>query len=238
MMALALGCSSTGGASGDGRVFVPETVPANLQEGERGVSLKLVAFTLVQGTKGPEFYAAVKNDGAVPSCNAGMMTELFDEGGNSLAMVGSALRGKQLYRLGTDTLLDCLDPGAIGMAASTGFAPDVTVSSVAALKYRFPTFEVDGIEALKGITFDAIRPVAAGGGTGFQGTLRNDSTVAVRNPNALVFALNRVGRPLGAGFASATRDLAPGDTWAFETSAVAEAGVDAAAFVSLSIAAY
>jgi hypothetical protein len=232
-----MGTGGAGGSAGpgDGRLFVPESLPASLQEGEVGVTLKLVAFTLVQGGMGPEFYAAVKNEGTAPSCNAGMMTELFDQSGDSVAMVGSALRGKQLYRLGSDAILNCIDPGQIGMAASTGFAADVIVSSVSALKYRFPTFEVDGIEPFTGIAVDSIKTITASGGSTFQGTLRNGSARAVSNPSVAIFPVNRVGRPLGAGLDSETRDLAPGDSWQFETNSVPDGGADVVAYASIAV---
>ena len=52
-----------GADAGDDRLFVPEDLPNTPHEGEVGVTLKLVASTLVQGAAGPELYAAVRNDG-------------------------------------------------------------------------------------------------------------------------------------------------------------------------------
>lgn len=61
--------------------------------------MNLVAFSLLQGTTGPAFYAAIRNDGNAPSCNAGMMTDFIDKSGQTVASVGRPLLSKQFYRL-------------------------------------------------------------------------------------------------------------------------------------------
>ena len=119
-LALPLACSGgMAGAPGDDRLFVPEDLPNTPRAGEVGVTLKLVASTLVQGPTGAELYAAVRNDGNAPSCEAGMMTDFIDKAGQTVVSVGTALYSKQLYRLDATTIISCIDPGQIAMAAAT-----------------------------------------------------------------------------------------------------------------------
>src|SRR5688572_9841350 len=86
-LAIPLGCSGSGGASagtggssgasggiggvggiggqpGDDLLFVPVGLPNTPYD--QVTTLTLVAFTLVEGANGPEIYAAVRNDGAMP----------------------------------------------------------------------------------------------------------------------------------------------------------------------------
>ena len=59
----------------------------------------------------------------------------------------------------------------------------------------------------------------------------NDFDVSVSNPNVFVFPVNGVGRPLGIASASSDVELAPGESWAFETNAITASGENAFAFV-------
>ncbi|HEX6271646.1 MAG TPA: hypothetical protein VFZ53_01335, partial [Polyangiaceae bacterium] len=59
------GSAGAAGQTGDGRSFVPDDLPNTEVNGEGG--LTLTAFTLVAGATGPEFYAAVRNDGETPA---------------------------------------------------------------------------------------------------------------------------------------------------------------------------
>ena len=94
VVALVLPLACSGGmaaAPGDDRLFVPEGLPNMPREGEVGVTLKLVAWTLVQGPTAAELYAAIRNDGNAPSCEAGMMTDFIDKAGQTVATVGTAV---------------------------------------------------------------------------------------------------------------------------------------------------
>jgi hypothetical protein len=232
-LAFPLGCS--GGSStapGDDRLFVPEDLPNTPQEGEIGVTLKVVAFTLQQGPNGPQLFAAVKNEGTTPSCNPGMVTEFFDKSGQSVASVGVALKTKQLYALDSSTFVGCIDPGQVGMSASTTLPSAIVIEELGSLKHNFPTFGLDGIVPVAGFTVGQIQTVAVSGGSSFKGTFTNGLEVTVKDPNVTIFPVNRVGRPLGVATSSGTTELAPGGTWSFETSTVTDAGADQVAYPS------
>ena len=67
---------ATAGRAGDDLLFVPDGLPNTNLDGDRAGGLKLVAFTLVREAKGQSLYAAVKNEGNTPVCEAGMTTVL------------------------------------------------------------------------------------------------------------------------------------------------------------------
>jgi hypothetical protein len=236
-LVLPLACSGNGAdQSGDGRLFVPEDVPNTPREGEVGVTLKLVASTLVQGAAGPELYAAVRNDGDTPSCNAGMMTDFIDKAGQTVTTVGTALRSNQLYWLDASTIISCIDPGKIAMAVSTNLPAEVVIGELGRLQHTFPTFGgFDGIVPVAGFTVSDVEIVAIGAGSAYRGRLTNGLDVTVSAPSVTIFPVNRVGRPLGAATGSATTDIAPGGSWSFETSTVNDPGVDYAAYPAASI---
>jgi len=231
------GCGP-GGASGDDRLFVPEGLPNTPWEGEVGVALKMIASTLVEGpTGGALFHAAVKNDGATPACNAGMMIDFIDKAGQTVATVGTALLSKQLYRFSADAVLACIDPGEVAMAAVTNLPAELVIGELATLKHTFPTFGVDGIVALGGLSVSDVRvqAVTPGDASTYTGTLTNPLDVVARNPSVTIFPVNRVGRPLGAATSSATIDVPPGGSWSFETTTVTDVGVDYAAYPSADV---
>jgi hypothetical protein len=232
-----LACSGgMGAAPGDDRRFVPENLPNTPRAGEVGVTLKLVAWTLVQGPTAAELYAAVRNDGNAPSCEAGMMTDFIDEAGQTVVSVGSALQSKQLYRLDATTIVSCIDPGQIAMSASLNLPAAVVIEELGSLTHTFPTFGgFDGLVPVAGFTIDQVETVAKGGGSAYTGTLSNGFDTTVSAPSVTIFPVNRVGRPLGAATASATTDIPPGASWSFETSAVNDPGVDHVAYPAGSI---
>ncbi len=230
-----LACSGNAGAPGDDLLFVPDGLPNTPREGEVGVTLKLVAFTLVQGVTGPELYAAVRNDGAAPSCNAGMLTDFIDKAGQTVATAGTGLPSKQLYRLDANTIIGCIDPGEMGMSAATSLPAEVVIGEIGSLRHTFPTFGVDGIVPVAGFTVGQVETVAKGAATAYRGRLTNVLDVTVSAPSVTIFPVNRVGRPLGAATSSATTDIPPGGSWSFETSTVNDSGVDYVAYPAASI---
>lgn len=224
------------GAPGDDRLFVPEGLPNTPRAGEVGVTLKLVAATLVQGPAGLEYYAAVRNDGNAPSCNGGMLTDFIDKAGQTVASVGTALRSKQLYRLDATTILSCVDPGQIAMTDSTSLPAEVVIGELERLTHTFPTFGgFDAIVPLTGLTVGQVETVAKPGGSAYTGILTNGLDVTASAPTVAIFPLNRVGRPLGMATSSTTSVLQPGGTWSFETTTVNDPGVAHAAYPAAGI---
>ena len=230
------GVAGGAGAAGDDRLFVPDGLPNTPRDGEVGVTLKLLASTLVQGAAGPELYAAVKNDGVTPACNAGMMVDFVDKAGQTVATLGTALRSRQLYRLDASTIIGCIDPGQIAMSASTKLPAEVVIAELGSLRHTFPTFGLDGIVPVAGFTVGQVQTIAKGVASAYTGTFTNGLDVTVSAPAVTIFPVNRVGRPLGAATSSATIDIPPGGTWSFETSTVNDRGVDFAAYPAATIA--
>jgi hypothetical protein len=225
------------GAPGDDRLFVPEDLPNTPRAGEVGVTLKLVASTLVQGPTAAALYAAVRNDGNAPSCEAGMMTDFIDKAGQTVVSVGTALYSKQLYRLDATTVISCIDPGQIAMAAATNLPAEIVIGELGSLTHTFPTFGgFDALVPVAGFTVSQVATIAKGDGSAYTGTLSNGFDTTVSAPTVTIFPVNRVGRPLGAATASSTIDIPPGGSWSFETSAVSDLGVDYVAYPSASLA--
>jgi hypothetical protein len=155
-----LACSGNGGASGDDRLFVPETLPNTLEAGQQGVTLTLIASTLVQGATGVELYTAVRNDGTTSYCNAGVIVDFIAKNGETVGSVGAALPGRQLYQLSPTTVLNCIDPGEIVMSASPNLPAEIVIEALSGLTHRFPAFGVDGISPLGSFTVADVQAVA------------------------------------------------------------------------------
>lgn len=238
--AFSLACSKKapppppGPGASDDRMFVPERLPSAQKEGETGVTLKLVASTLVQAAGHAELYVAVRNEGKTPSCGGGIVTDFLDDGG-TVATVGAALQGKHLYRLDANTILGCIDPGEVALGAVTNIPPSVIIGSLRSLKHSFPMFALDHPVSIDALALGPIERLAKDGGTAYKGVLTNKLSVAVNSPSVTVFAVNRAGRPVGVATASLATDVAPGGTWPFETTAVADAGADFVAYPSASV---
>ncbi len=220
------GPGATGGApAGDSRFSVPEGLPNTELEGQEG-GLTLVAFTLTRGAVGLELYAAVRNDGATPACEVGMMIDFYGQGDQLVTSVGSVVQSGYFYRIddGSGVVLSCIPPGKIGMSATTGLPSEIVLEELVSLKHNFPAFTVSGIVPVEGIQVSAVRGAARAEGRVYTGTFTNRLEVAAGTPKVTIFPVNRVGRPLGAATANATMDVPPGTSWAFETTAVADPG--------------
>jgi len=234
LVALALVGACSGMASNrDDRLFVPEGLPNANLDGE-DVGLTLLAFTLVRGTGGPALYAAVKNEGDAPACQAGMTTEFYDKAGQHVTSAGAVLQTDRFYRLPDGTIISCIDPGQISMAASTAL-PDVDIDNLGSLQHLFPSFTLQGIVPVAGLAISDVRSVVTEGGSAYIGNLSNGLEVAVSAASAMIFPVNRVGRPLGAAASNGTSDIPSGGSWTFETNSVDAIGVDDLAFPAATI---
>lgn len=227
------GSSATGGtAPGDARLFVPEDLPTAELNAEGG--LTLVALTLAPGERGPQLFAAVRNDGETPACEAGMTVSFKDEDDQVIATGAGTLVSGRYYRLdgGTGAVVSCVAPSQIAMTAMPELPATVVIDALGSLEYAFPAFDVPGIVELPGLGVSDVQAVMTASGYAFTGTVTNDVSETLSGVKATLFALNGVGRPLGAGSSSAMSDLAPGDTWSFQTSGLTRIGVGHAAFVT------
>jgi hypothetical protein len=216
------------GVAGDARLFVPEGLPNTELDGDGG--LTLVAFTLLHGAAGAEFYAAVRNDGSTPACEAGMMIDFYDEAGTLVTSTAGTLQTGRLYRLSGDDGVHvwCVPPGEVAMTSGTGLDTGV-LENLGRLEHRFPAFAVD-VVAVEGLGVTRVAAVTSGGRTAYTGSVTNGLDAPVTNPKVSIFPLNRVGRPLGVATSTETTEVPAAGSWSFETSTVDDPGVAAAAY--------
>jgi len=219
-----------GGNRDDDALIVPEDVTVTALEGGNGV-LDVIALTLRAAANGPELYVALRNDGDVPACHAAVSVELFDSNEQSLAAGIGGLLTQHFYRLtdGSGTIAACVAPGDVAMASVTDLPSDIAIEDVGHVIYRCPYFALD-VVPIAGLTIGHVERTTASGGAAYTGMLVNGLDVAVRDPSVSVYPVNRVGRPLGLATASGKVDIAPGGSWAFETSPVSSPGVDHLAY--------
>jgi len=231
--ALGTACSS-GGGTGDRRLFVPEGL-ANTNLDGADVGLVLAAFTLVPGASGPDLYAAIRNDDVAPACSGGFVTYFLDDAGQVITSDGAGLEGGGLYQLPDGPIVPCIEPGEVAYAASTDLPDTLVIDEVGSLQHQTPYFIIDGIVPIGRLAVSDVKVVTTASGTAFTGTVTNGLAMAVSAPAVSVFPLNAVGRPLGVATASATVGVPAGGTWTFETTAVADPGVATAAAASASL---
>jgi len=223
------------GLDGDDRLFVPEDLPNTNQNGQ-DVGLVLIAFTLVPGATGPSFYAAVQNVWPTPLCEAGMMIAFYDRGGQLMGTAASVLQSGRFYQVndGSGAIIPCVDPGQIAMTGETDLPDTIAIDQLGSLQHLFPSFNLD-VTPVGGLTVTGVEAIASGQGTAYSGTVVNDLGSTLSGPSVAIFPVNRVGRPLGMATASAPTDLAPGETWTFQTDAVDDPGVDRGAYATGSV---
>jgi hypothetical protein len=224
-----------GGDRGEDLLFVPEGLSNTEMDGEVE-GLTLVAFTLEQRAAGLELYAAVRNDGETPACDAGMLVYFIDKAEQLVKTWGAGLRSRQLYRIndGSGVIISCVAPGEIAMIGSTDLPDDIVLEELGYLKHSFPAHEVDVVPIEDSITLSEVEAVSGGAGSAYTGTLQNRLDVAVSAATVTVFPVNRVGRPLGVATSSAMADIPPGGSWTFETTTVDDVGVDYVAYPTVS----
>jgi hypothetical protein len=223
-----------GAGGGDRRLFVPEGLTNTNVDGA-DVGLVLVAFTLVPGPTGPALYAAVRNDYPTPVCNGGLITTFLDKSGYVFASAGAGLQGGGFYQNTDGTILTCIEPGEIAMAASPSLPDTIVIDQIGSLQHQMPAFVFDGLVAIGRLPVSGVAVVPTAAGSAYTGTMTDGLTTTVSSPSVSVFPLNAVGRPLGVATASATVAVAAGGTWTFETTAVADPGVATAAFATASM---
>jgi hypothetical protein len=229
------GSAEAGAPGGDDRLFVPEGLP-NVNQGGQDVGLVLVAFTLVPGPTGPRFYAAVQNVFATPLCEAGMMLQFYDRGGQLVGSAASVLASDHFYQLtdGSGTVIPCVAPQQIVMTGETDLPDTIVIDQLGSVVHLFPSFNVDVVPAGE-LAATGVQAVSSGGGTTYAGAVANQIGMTASDPGVAVFPVNRVGRPLGMATATTTGDLAAGGTWTFETTAIDDPGVGQIAFASGSV---
>jgi hypothetical protein len=216
--------------SGDDVRILPEGLRVMALPGGNGV-LELIALTLRKGPSSTELYAALKNKGDVPACDAALSVELFDTREESIAAGIGALFTQHFYRLtdGSETIAACAGPGDVTMAAVMDLPSDIEIDDVGTIVYRCPYFALD-VVPVDGLSLDKMKSVTRSAGSAYTGTLVNELDVSVSNASVTVFPVNRVGRPLGVATGSGSDEIPPGGSWDFETESVDAPAIDFAAY--------
>jgi hypothetical protein len=199
-------------------------------------ALKVYTSTLKSGAKGLELYVGVCNQSDWYQCSPAMQVELHDDTDQVIGTVSTSVQSGRLFRISESPYpTACVAPGEFGMAAVSEFPGGLVLESVKSLGYRFSSFQFEVAVPLVGARVSQVEAFDADGGSAFRGTVTNDSDSPVTNPGVSVFPISEVGRPLGYAMTSAAAEIAPGGTWSFETSAVAERGVGQVTFAIASL---
>jgi hypothetical protein len=234
-----LGCSSRGAASAPGEggdAIAPAGLQVTLEPGGAGV-LDLVALTLRDGPNGVELYAALKNDGDVPACDAAFKVTLYDRAAQPVGGWISGLHTKHFFRYalpdGSSTIAACASPGDVTMAQIFTMATDVAAADVGQVVYYYSYFALDAVP-VDGLAVAQVTAADTDGGRSYAGTVVNDLDVTASSPSITIFPVNRSGRPLGA-VTSADASLVPaGGSWTFQTPATDARGDSFAAYPAAS----
>jgi hypothetical protein len=224
------GGATTGGDAAADALIVPAGVTVSPTPGGNGV-FNVTALTLRQGASGAELYAAVKNVGNDKGCSPAFSIEVFDKTDQTLAVGVSGLLVQSFFRIsdGSETIAACVAPGEVSMVAIKGLPADLVLEDVGRIDYRLNYWNLDAVP-IAGVGITGVRAVTGAAGVTYTGTFSNGFDVPMSTPSVAVFAINRVGRPLGVAVANSAAELAPGESWEFETNTVTEAGTDQVAF--------
>jgi hypothetical protein len=234
------GGSDAGGApcgpNSDDALIVPAGLQVSLEAGGAGV-LDLYALTLQQGPGGLELYAALKNDGDVPACDAALKVFLYDAAGNPLGDFINGLYTNHFYLYtptdgSTADIAACASPGDATMTEiAIPASDDIALGDVASVVYYYSYFALDAV-LIDGLDVGDVSTVTTSAGTSYTGTVINDLDIMVSAPSVTVFPLNCVGRPLGIVSGSDGIQVPAGGSWTFQTNAVDTPAVSYAAYPS------
>ncbi|HSS40396.1 MAG TPA: hypothetical protein VLT58_16635, partial [Polyangia bacterium] len=237
--AFPLACSSSGSGNrpgDDDALIVPAGLDVALELGGAGV-LDLFALTLRDGPQGLELYAALRNDGDVPACDAAFKVTLYDRAAQPLGNWITGLHTKHFFRYdlpdGSSTIAACASPGDVTMAQLATMAADVVAADVGQVVYYYSYFALDAVP-VDGLAVTQVNSVTTDGGTAYTGSVVNGFTATVSNPSVTIFPVNRVGRPVGAAAGGDASQVPPGASWAFQTNTVDARGVSFSAYPAAS----
>lgn len=227
-----------GGQAADDALIFPPGLDVELEQGGAGL-FDLTALTLRDGPDGLELYAALKNVGDLPACDAGFKATIYDKNNQPLGMFINGLDTSHLYLYtlpdGSQTIAACASPGDVTMTNIFTMAPDIAVADVGSVVYYYVYFVLDGITLIDpGFTVTDVQAVTGAAGTSYTGTFTNGLSMAVNSPSIRIFPVNRVGRPLAVAGANGSLQIPPGGTWMFQTDSVDMPGVDYAVFPAAS----
>lgn len=224
-------CSAAADAASES-AFVPAAVP-NLPLDSIGGGLTLFSSTLTLGPNGLELYAGIRNESEFPLCGAALQIEFYDHDNQLMGTASGGVQSGRLYQLpDSTTTISCVAPGQTAMAAVMGLPEAVTLDALKSMGHRFPAFQINDAVPVPSATVSEVEGFRVAGGTAYRGTVTNAAQAPMSNPSVAVFSVNCVGRPLGFAMSTAMVVIPPGNTWSFETSAIAEQGVDELVFAA------
>jgi hypothetical protein len=232
----ALACSGTDApgpptaAQGDQRHFVPDSVSVSEHVGNNSV-FAVTDFTLLQGSSGLEFYAAIRNAGEIVTCNTSFSIELRDQNDEVVAAGVSGLMAKRFYRFGENAgpvageLAGCVAPGDVTKVAIQSLSLDPANAEVKSVVFSTNSWGNLDLVEIAGVSLTGVSAVTQANGVAYKGSLVNKLDTTLSNPTVAVYPVNAVGRPLGVAYGGSAVEVSPGGNWAFETSTVADPGV-------------
>jgi len=196
--------------------------------------LEMFAVTIRKGATHTEMYAALKNVGDRPVCDAALTIELYDKDGQSVAAGIGGLLTQHLYRItggdGLGNVAACVGPGEVTMASMLDLPLSLVLEDLGFAVYRNPYFGIE-VEQIGSLTVSHVVAATSAVGTSYAGRLVNELDVTVENPSVVIFPVNGVGRPLGMVTGTGAVELPPAASFSFETSADV-AGVGYAAYAT------
>jgi hypothetical protein len=203
----------------------PEGLTVVEHSGGCGV-LKLTGLTLRSSERGLELLVALRNEGDTLACSVAFSFELFGASEEpDAAGVGGSLMTR-FYRLASspEALAACAAPGDVTLLAVRGISSERGLTGVSQVEYWCNYWALEGApEGTLEVT--ALHAVASDAGARLEGALQNHLSEPVPAPAVALFSLSAQGRPLDVVFAEGAEALLPGESWAFRTSPLREAGV-------------
>ena len=227
-LAASFGVACAGGAPPAAPLIVPEGISVSAHVGNNSV-FSAKALTIREGSNGPELYAAVRNDDRdTAGCNAAFSVTLYDKDQQPLGTGVSGLMLRRFYRYtgmdGTEQVVGCVLPGDVTMVAIKSLAMDAPLEAVQSVEYSSQYWTLPDLVPIAGVSLSEVKAVNRSGGVAYTGALVNGLDTPLSNPTVAVYPLSSVGRPLGVAYGAATLDVAPGNSWDFETNTVSPGG--------------
>jgi len=214
------GAAGTGGGPPQGTPFVPEGITVEYVGQGSNEGLEIIAFTLLQeyGSLGdPAWIVAVGNRGTEIVCIVDVPADFLDSAGTTLASTpgAGALNGTMYESFGTPT--PCLAPGDVGMAVVTLGLGSLDVSRVAKIEHGFiGNIDQNAID-LSGVVIESLNISSSGTRTSASGTVLNNGSSSIDDPEVAIYAVDPAGRPYGVMTDIELVTIPAGGSWDFET---------------------
>lgn len=220
------------GTSGES-MFEPPNVPNVSLDPIGDGSLTLYSSTFRSGPNGLELYAGICNDSGATLCGVALQVEFYDQADELIGIASGAVQSGRLYRFSESPYpISCVAPGQTAMAALTSLPVGLALANLKSVGHRFPAFVINDAAPLAGVSVTQVDAFETAGGIAFRGIVTNNSDSPMKDPEVSVFPITEGGRPVGNVSSTATVEIPPGGTWAFETSTVVQAGAKQVAFAA------